>query len=92
MRALAGAEEPAGLGIEVSAPLYEFGNAEGPFGDENFGRGSVDDAIAGVYGVFEMESNVFVAFHGDSDSALCIVGIGFAERLFGDDQDFAVAS
>jgi hypothetical protein len=38
-----------------------------------------------------MESDIFIAFHGDGDSALCVVGVGFAERLLGDDQNITVA-
>ena len=89
--AFAGAEQAASFRIKARAPLDEFGHAERAFGDERFGGGAVDEAVAGIDGVFEMEGDVLVAFHGDGDSALGVVGIGLAERLLGDDQDIAVA-
>ena len=84
---------PAGisLAVEACAPLDEFGDAEGPFGDEGFGGGPVDDAIAGGDGVFEMEGNVLIAFRRYGDSALGVMGVGLAERFLGDDEDIAVA-
>ena len=81
----------AGLGVEVGSPLDEFGYAEGTFGDEGFGGGTVNYSIACIYGVFEVEGDVLDAFHGDGDSALGVMGVGLAERLLGDDQDIAVA-
>ncbi len=77
--------------VELCSPLDEFGYTEGSFGDESFGGGPVDDAVARLDGVFKMKGNVLFAFHGDSDSALCVVGIGLAERFLGDDEDIAVA-
>jgi hypothetical protein len=92
MSTFASAEELAGLGIEVGSPLNELGYAEGSFRDKRFGGGAVNYSIASVYGVFEMEGNVLIAFHGDGDSALCVVGVGLAEGFLGDYQDIAVAS
>ena len=37
-----------------------------------------------------MQGDVFVAFHGNGDAALRIVGVRFAERFFGDDENFAM--
>jgi hypothetical protein len=87
----ASAEQFASFAIEVRAPLNQFGNADGTLGDECFGGGAIHDSIAGAYCVQEMEGNVLIAVHGDGDSALCVVGVGFAERLLGDDQNFTVA-
>ena len=88
----AGAEKLAGLLVKLCAPLDELGEAGRAFGDEGLRSGAVDDAVAGVQGVFKMESDVLIAFHGDGDSALGIVGVGLAESFLGDDQDLAVGS
>ena len=77
--------------IEVRAPLDELGDAQRAFGDQGLGGGAIDEAVAGVHGVFKVQGDVFVAFHGDGDAALRVVGVRFAQRLLGDDQDFAVA-
>jgi hypothetical protein len=90
--AFARAKEFAGFGVEVGAPLDEFGDTERAFFDECFGGRTIDEAVACVDGVFKMKSNVFVAFHGDGDPALCVVSVGFAERFLGDDQDIAMLS
>jgi hypothetical protein len=90
MRAFAGTEKLAGFCVEVRAPLDELGKAGGALRDESFSSGAVDEAVAGVQGVFKMERDVFIAFHGDGDSALGVVGVGLGEGFFGDDQDIAV--
>ena len=91
MSAFAGAEQLAGFSVEMRAPLDELGHARRTFGNQRFGGGTVDDAVASVQGVFKMEGNVLIAFHGNGDSALSVVGVGLAERFFGDDQYIAVA-
>ncbi len=80
----------AGGTVEICAPLDKLGDAQRAFGYERFGGGAVDEAIAGTHGVFEVQGNVFFAFHGDGNAALRVVGIRFAERFLGDDQNFTV--
>jgi len=89
--AFAGAQELAGFSIELRSPLDELGYAEWTLRDEGFCGRAADDSVTCVDGVFEMERDVLFAFHGDGDSALCIVGIGLAERLLGDDENISVA-
>ncbi len=97
MRAFARAQELAaraalrGLAVEVRAPLDELGDAQRAFGDERFGGGTIDEAVAGVDGVFKVQGDVFVALHGHGDAALRVVGVRFAERFLGDDQNVAVS-
>ncbi len=95
VRALAGAQELAGSRIpsrsKLRAPLDQLGHAQRPLGHQRLGRGPVNESIAGVHGVFEMQRNVLVALHGHGDAALRVVGVGFAQRLLGDHQDLAVA-
>ena len=98
MRAFAGAQVLAtrlGLRrpwlIEVRAPLDELGDAQRAFGDQRLGGGTIDQAVAGVDGVFKVQRDVLVALHGDGDAALRVVGVRLAERLLGDDQNLAVA-
>jgi hypothetical protein len=90
----AGAEELSGMAvsivIEVGAPLDQFFNAEKAFANKDFCSGAKNNSIACVYGVFQMQSNVFVAFRCDSDSTLRVMGVGLAEGLLGDYQDIAV--
>ena len=62
----------------------------GPFGDQRLGGGAVNQAVACVHGVFKVQGNVFVAFHGDGDAALRVVGVRLAQRLLGDHQHIAV--
>jgi hypothetical protein len=38
-----------------------------------------------------MERNIRIALQGHSDSTLRVMGVGLAERFFGDHQHFAVA-
>jgi hypothetical protein len=86
----AGAEQLAALSIESGAPFDQLGNALGAFFDERPGSGSVNQAVACGHSVFQMQCHVLPALGGDGDAALSIVGVGFAERLLGNDQDFAV--
>ncbi len=90
--ALAGAQQLASLGIELRAPLDQFRYADWPLGHQRLGGGSINDSIASVYGVFKVESNVLIAFHGDGDSTLRVVRVRLRERLLGDHQNVAVAS
>ena len=98
VRAFPSAQEITGLGIalgqefavKVRAPLDGLSDAQRAFGDERFGGGTIDKAIAGVDGVFKA-GDVAVAFHGDGDAALCVVGVRLAERLLGYDENIAVA-
>ena len=95
MSAFAGAQQLAGsripLAVEARAPLDQLGYAERAFGYERLGRGAVNDSIASIYGVLEMERDVLIALHGDGDSALGVVGVGLGHGLLGDHQDIAVA-
>ncbi len=88
--AFAGFEEPAVARVEGCAPGDEFGHAQGAFLHEDFGGAPVDEAVAGVDGVFEVEGDVGLALGGDGDAALRVVGVRFAQRFFGHDEDFAV--
>jgi hypothetical protein len=88
--AFAGAEQFAGLLIKARAPLDQLRHAHRALGHQSLGGGAINDAIAGIYGVFQMERDVLVALHGDGDSALRVVGVGLAERLLGDHQNLAV--
>ena len=76
--------------IKICAPLDKLGDAQRAFRYERFGGGAVDEAIARTHCVFEVQGNVFFAFHGHGNAALRVVGIRFAERFLGDDQNFAV--
>ena len=38
-----------------------------------------------------MQGDVFVALHGHGNAALRVVGVRFADRLLGNDQNLAVA-
>ena len=89
--AFASAQQFAALGIEGRAPLDKFSYADWPLIHKRLGSRAKDNPIACAYGVFEMQRNVPIAFHGDGDSALRVVGVGLGERFLGDDQDIAVA-
>jgi hypothetical protein len=91
VRALAGAEQLAGFGVKVRAPLDQLGHADRPLGHQHLGRRTIDQPIAGVDGVFQVERNVLIALHGHGDAALRIVGVGLGHGLLGDHQDLAVA-
>src|SRR5579859_956469 len=78
------------MAVEGCAPLDQFGDALGAFGDEDLGGRSMDEAIAGGNGVFEVKRDVFAALGSDGDASLGVVSVGFAEGLFGDDEDLAV--
>ena len=76
--------------VEVRAPLDELGHAQRAFGDQRLGRGTIDQAVAGVHGVFKVQRDVLVALHGHGDAALRVVRVRFRERFLRDDQNFAV--
>jgi hypothetical protein len=76
--------------IEVRPPLDEFLHALGTLRHQRCGRRAVDNSVAGVHRVFEVQGNVFLTLHGDSNAALRVVRIRFAERFLGDDENFAV--
>jgi hypothetical protein len=86
----AGAQQLAAMTVKGRAPFDEFSNALGAFFDKHFGCWAMDEAVARGYRVFEMERDVFLALGGYGDTALGIVGVGFAERLLSDNQDIAV--
>ncbi len=81
-----------GFTVKICAPLDQLGHAQRPFAHQRLGGGAVDQAVAGIHGVFKVQGNVFVALHGHGDAALRVVGVRFAERLLGNDQNLAVAS
>jgi hypothetical protein len=94
MSGFTGTEKPAAravvFAIEGRAPLDQFGDAFGAFGDEDFCGRAMNEPVTCGDGVFKMESDVFAALGGYGDAALGVVGVRFAERLFGDDEDLAV--
>ena len=90
MSRFAGAEQLTAFAVEGCAPLDELGDALGAFFDEHFCGGAVNEAIACGNGVFKMQCDVFPALGGDGDATLSVVGIRFAERLLGDDENLAV--
>jgi hypothetical protein len=63
------------FGIKARAPLDELVHTDGTFSDERFSGGPVDKSVAGPDGVFKMKGYVFIAFRGDGDAALGIVGV-----------------
>ena len=63
------------FGIKARAPLDELVHTDGTFSDERFSGGTVDKAVARLDGVFKMKGYVLVAFSGDGDAALGIVGV-----------------
>ena len=67
--------------IEIRAPLDELGHAQRAFGHQRLGGGAVDEAVAGVHGVFKVQGNVFIALHGHGNAALRVVGVRFAEPI-----------
>ena len=81
----------AGLTIEIRAPLDELCHAQRAFADKRLGGGAIDKAVAGIHSVFKVQGDVFVALHGHGDAALRVVRVRLAERLLGDDENFAVA-
>ena len=91
MSAFAGAEELAVLGIKVRAPFDQLGDADRPLGNQSLGGGTIDQSIASVDGVGEMQRNIGIALHGHGDSALGVVGIGLGHGLLGNDENIAVA-
>ena len=91
VRALARAQQLAGLGIEGRAPLDQLRHAHRPLGHQRLRRGAINQPVPGVDGVFQVQRNVRVALHGHGNAALRIVGIGLGHRLLGDDQNIAVA-
>jgi len=91
MSAFAGAQQHAGIGVKVGAPLDQFGYADRPLGHQHLGRGTINQPVAGVHCVFQVERNIPVALHGHGDTALSIVGVGLGHGLLGDHQDLAVA-
>ena len=90
VRAFAGAQQFARFGIEGRAPLDQLGHAHRPFGHQRLGGGTIDQPVAGVDGVIEMQCNVRIAFHGHGDAALRIMGVGLGNGLLGDHQNLAV--
>jgi hypothetical protein len=91
VRAFASAEQCAVFGVEVRAPFDQLAHAHRPLGHQHLGRRPVDQAIAGVDGVFQMERHVPIALHGHRDAALRVVGVRLRHRLLGDHQNLAVA-
>ena len=77
--------------IEIRAPFDEFRNPQRAFADERFGRGAIDQAVACVHRVFQVQCDVPVALHRYGNAALCVMRVRFAEGLFGDDENVAVA-
>ena len=93
--------EGAALRIALRRPRSKFGAPTrsarpraAAFRGTRFGSGAIDESIARIHGVFKVQGDVLHArpFHGDGDAALRRSGVGFADRLFGDDQNIAVAS
>ena len=98
MRAFARTQIPAIEGmafgvrglIEVRPPLDEFLHALGTLRHQRLGGGAVDDSVAGVHRVFEVQGDVILALHGDGDAALRVVRVRLAEGFLGDDENLAV--
>ena len=80
VRALASAQQLAAFiaacPVKVRAPLNQLGHAHRPLGHQNLGRGTIDQPIASVDRVFQMQRDVLVTLHGDGDAALRIVRVG----------------
>jgi hypothetical protein len=90
MRRFASAHKATVLAIEARAPLDKFLHATRAFAHQKLGGVSVHKPIAGSDGVIEMQLDVFFAFHGNGDTALRVVGVGFANRLFRDHEYIAM--
>ncbi len=88
----AGTQQDSIFAIKARSPLDKFCNAGRPLGYEDLGSRAEDEAIPGSDGVFEVQRDILLAFGGDSDAALCVVGVGFTERFLGDDKNFSVRS
>ena len=82
---------PAPSRIEGRAPLDQLGHAHRTLGHQRLGGGTIDQPVAGVHRVFQVQRNVRVALHGHGDAALRVVGVGLGHRLLGDHQNLAVA-
>ena len=91
MRAFARAQKLAGFASKRCAPLDELGDAPRAFGNQHFGGGAVDEAIARrLWCLRGAGQRLRRLVHGHGDAALRVVGVRFAERFLGDDQNFAV--
>src|SRR6185312_9211044 len=53
---------------------------------------TIDHAVACVDGVFEVQFDIFFAADRNSDAALRVRSVGFAQGFLGDDQDAATVS
>ena len=87
----AGAGEFSVFCVKGGAPLDELGDADGALGDESLCGRAVDEAVASVDGVFQVEADVLVALHGDGDTSLGVVGVGLGDGFLGGDEDVAMA-
>ena len=92
MRAFARAKQFAGIAIKLRAPFDKFSYSLRPLSDKNLRRGPIHKSVPGGHGVFEVQSDVFVALGRDSDPALRVVRIRLAKRLLGDYQHIAMVS
>ncbi len=91
VRALAGAQQLAVFGVEGRTPLDQLRHPHRPLGHQRVGRGPIDQPVARVDRVFEVQSYIRVALHGNGDAALSIVCVRLGHRLLGDHQNLAVA-
>ncbi len=89
MSRLAGAQQTAVFAIEPGAPFDEFPDPQRSFSDQRFGGGTVHQPVAGRDCVLEMKIDIVAPVHGNGNTALCVVRVRFAERLFRDHQHFA---
>jgi len=95
VRAFAGAQQFAALGrrcpVKGRPPLDQLGHPHLPLGDQYLGRGTIDQPVAGVDCVLQVQRHVRVAFEGHGDAPLRVVRVRLGHRLLGDHQNLTVA-
>src|SRR4051794_8536491 len=91
MRTFPGTEQVAVFVVETCAPFDKFSDALRPLGNQDFCGGSKHQSIACRKSVVQMQGEVFSVFpRSDSDAALRIERVRFAQRFFCDDENVAV--
>ena len=78
------------LPVESRSPRNQLGDTLRAFLNQHCGGWTMHQTIAGGYGIFKMQRHIFASFGGNGDAALRIVGVLLAQRLLGDNEDFAV--
>jgi hypothetical protein len=92
MRSLARTKQAAGLAVESSSPCKKLGDTLRPLRHEHLCRAPIHQAVSGADCVAQVERDVIRVFSGsDRDTALRIMRVRLCQRLFCDDENFAMA-